>query len=216
MKVDVCLYGHIFADTIYTKTGERRAWGGIANVARYLDKDLSVQLEPTSFCHSVIVDYKGKSGVTSYDEIRRIVPDHEATWMHFCYVDKAKEVPDTHCLRSDVVTTDSVDSPAQMDIDCNFGSGIDAIYHGCTQWKHDRIGGLLITDGHIYQHQTKPKMDIQVLGAGDMLVAACINYHFKCGYKSFQPSKRLVDFCHEQVEEWLYERDHIGSAGWSS
>ena len=224
---DVSLYGHLTYDVMFSSVGEEtHSVGSIGNVWKYLNKinpELSILLNPTEFGQSLIfVDEINSRRASQANLSNHIIKPHirSSNWHHISYINELKDYSFIKEIKNGYV---SVDVCAGTILNIDSLENVDILFVSDEDVDVEQIQNILekINVGVLYHSQhgsvfykknskeIKTEVDeiltnVNVLGAGDMLVACFINACLLS--PNFSLNSMLLKSSHNTVTQLLKER----------
>jgi len=219
---DLCLYGHLTIDRIFTDLNESVTLGALANVwdaLTKIDPTIKVKLNPISLGEAIIlVDHKNSYRIGRGNlNIKEKKPSSVASkWHHIMYLNQLNELEFIDEIKSGVISADISTSqnfdkiyPFLNKIDFLFISDEDLIVDikELSEKVKGRVilhypAGSTVTDGkEVLKTETEVVSNVNVLGAGDIFAASFISSYIKTN-----DLKKSIEFSHQTTIKLLMEK----------
>ncbi len=220
---DVSLYGHLTFDRIFDGFKKDTSVGSMGNVWKYLtkiDPSLSINLNPTEIGEALILLNKTTSERSSIANLSMICKEPEildSKWSHILYINELKNLQFIGKIQSKIISADICrgnilkDLDILKNIDFLFISDEDLFVDIKELYSRVKIGVIYHTSrgSKIYLNngtviKTKVKKiihNVNVLGAGDMLVSSFITEKIKGN-----TTENSIKIAHDVVSNLLKER----------
>lgn len=223
---DLCLYGHLTVDKVFTGFEESVTLGALANVWYAFTKinpSLKIKLNPTSFGEAIIVVNRensqrvGRANLNIRQKTPKIV---NSRWHHIMYLNHLKDLDFISSIETGIVSADITSGgnferiiPFLDKIDFLFISDEDLfmdVYELSKKVSGNVIlhypSGSLTVGKNIESIEIKTEIinDLDVLGAGDIFAASFISSYMKTN-----DLKKSIEYSHKKTTDILMEKKEI-------
>jgi len=220
---DVSLYGHLTFDRIFDGFKKDTSVGSMGNVWKYItkiDPSLSINLQPTEIGEALILLNKKTSERSSIANLSMICKEPElldSRWNHILYINELQDTSFIQNIRGGIVSADICrgnilkDLEVLRNIDFLFISDEDLFIDIKELYRRVRIGvvyhtstgsKIYMNDGTIIETKVKKIIhNVNVLGAGDMLVSSFITERIRGN-----TNRNSIKIAHDTVSNLLEER----------
>jgi hypothetical protein len=223
---DLCLYGHLTVDRVFTGFSESLTLGALANVWYAFTKinpSLKIKLNPISLGEAIVLvncENSQRIGRANLNIKERKVNIEKSKWHHIMYLNHLKDLSfinhiDTGTISADISAGGDFERiiPFLNKIDFLFISDEDLFMDVYELSKkvsgkvilHYPSGSLVVgSDGEEIETQTSVVDNLDVLGAGDIFAASFIS-----SYMESNELKKSIEFSHQKTTEILMEKKSI-------